>query len=650
MPASGRTDGVETSDSALLYIKKRKHTIRRLGGYLMRYRILLALAFIMTVASNAFALVGPMLCGFAIDAIEPGMGHVDIHRVFYYARWMVAFYVCSSILSYALSVLMITISRKVVYRMRRDVFDKMMALPVGYFDLHQTGDIISRVSYDIDTVNESLSSDLIQMLTTVITVAGALYMMILISPRLVLVFAVTVPLSAMITRYITGRTRPLFRARSASLGKLNGFAEEMVTGQKTIKAYCEEEEIIRQFEERNRDAVESYYKAEYYGSMVGPMVNFINNLSLSLISVFGAFLYLFGMMRVGQISSFILYSRKFSGPINEAANIFSDLQSTIAAAERIFALMDEIPEPEDAAGAIELSAEAPDGTAEIKTAGSAPHGAVETKTAGSSPDATPEAPAADHPASGAAAARTAAVHGQVELSHVDFGYEPGRIILHDLSLHTEPGQMVAIVGPTGAGKTTLINLLMRFYDVDAGEIRVDGMDIKNVTRRSLRKSYAMVLQDTWLFHGTILENLAYGREDATLEEVTAASKAAHIHSFIMHLPEGYQTVLREDGTNISKGQKQLLTIARAMLQECRMLILDEATSNVDTRTEICIQEAMRRLMEGKTCFVIAHRLSTIRGADRILVVDHGEVVEQGTHETLMAAGGFYYQMYQAQFQ
>ncbi len=612
MAMGGRTDGVETSDSALLYIKKRKHTIRRLGGYLMQYRFLLLLALVMTVASNAFALVGPMLSGKAIDAIEPGLGHVDFQSVFYYARWMAVFYVLSAVLSYALSVLMITISRKVVFQMRRDVFDRMLALPAGYFDLHQTGDIISRVSYDIDTVNESLSSDLVQMLTTVITVVGALYMMLMISPKLVLVFAFTVPLSAVITRYITGRTRPLFRARSASLGRLNGFAEEMVTGQKTVKAYCEEEEIIRQFEEKNRDAVEAYYKAEYYGSMVGPMVNFINNLSLSLISVFGAFFYLFGMLRIGQISSFILYSRKFSGPINEAANIFSDLQSTIAAAERVFALMDELPEPEDAAGAVDL-------------------GAVGGAAAGAVPQMSP-------------------VRGEVELSHVDFGYEPGRIILHDLSFHTEPGQMVAVVGPTGAGKTTLINLLMRFYDADAGQIRVDGRDIRDVTRKSLRKSYAMVLQDTWLFHGTILENLAYGREDAIPEEVTAAAKAAHIHSFIMQLPDGYHTVLKEDGTNISKGQKQLLTIARAMLQESRMLILDEATSNVDTRTEIRIQKAMRRLMEGKTCFVIAHRLSTIREADRILVVDHGEVVEQGTHESLMAAGGFYYQMYQAQFQ
>ena len=601
MGPHGRTDGVADAGSALHFMKKRKHTILRLGTYLMKYRFLMVLAFAMTVASNVFSLMGPMLSGYAIDAIEPGIGSVDFKRVFYYAGWMVLFYVASSALSYLLNVLMITISRKVVYQMRRDVFDRMLALPVGYYDFHQTGDIISRISYDIDTVNESLSSDLIQMVTTVITIAGALGMMVAISPRLVLVFAVTVPLSALITRYITGKTRPLFRARSASFGRLNGFAEEMVTGQKTTKAYCGEEKAIHDFAEKNRDSVEAYYRAEYYGSMVGPMVNFINNLSLSLISVFGAFLYLYGMMRIGQISSFVLYSRKFSGPINEAANIVSDLQSAIAAAERVFTLMDELPEPEDGPDAVELGAEGQD------------------------------------------------VQGKVEISHVDFGYEPGRTILKDLSLTTEPGQLIAIMGPTGAGKTTLINLLMRFYDAERGEIRVDGKDIRGITRKSLRKAYAMVLQDTWLFHGTVYENLAYGREGVSREEIEKAAKAAYIHSFIMQLPNGYETVLREDGANISKGQKQLLTIARAMLQDCRMLILDEATSNVDTRTEVRIQEAMRKLMEGKTCFVIAHRLSTIRNADRILVINHGEVVEQGTHSSLMSAKGFYYQMYQAQF-
>lgn len=579
---------------------QRKHTILRLGRYMIQYKWLLLLAFIMTVGSNLLALVGPMLSGYAIDAIEPGMGKVEFSRVFHYAGWMAAFYVISSVLSYALSVLMITISRKVVYRMRKDVFDKMLALPAGYYDLHQTGDIISRISYDIDTVNESLSSDLIQILTTVITVGGALYMMVVISPRLVLVFAFTVPLSACITKFITGKTRPLFRARSASLGNLNGFVEEMVTGQKTLKAYCQEENVIRKFAERNKDAVETYYRAEYYGSVVGPMVNFINNLSLSLISVFGALLYLAGYMTVGQISSFVLYSRKFSGPINEAANIMSDLQSALAAAERVFVLMDEIPETADAPGAAELGREGEE------------------------------------------------VRGEVELSHVDFGYEKDRIILHDLSLKADPGRLIAVVGPTGAGKTTLINLLMRFYDPNSGEIRVDGHEIREVTRKSLRKSYAMVLQDTWLFHGSIYENLAYGKEGATMEEVVAAAKAARIHSFIKRLPEGYDTILTDDGTNISKGQKQLLTIARAMLLEARMLILDEATSNVDTRTEIQIQKAMRKLMEGKTCFVIAHRLSTIRNADLILVIKQGEVVEKGTHEELMRAEGEYFLMYTAQ--
>lgn len=579
-------------------VRDKKHTLLRLGHYLLRYRLLLLLAFVMTVGSNVFSLIGPLLSGYAVDAIGPGEGAVNFERVLICAAWMAGFYLVSAVMSYGLSVLMITISRKVVYQMRRDVFDRMLSLPVGYYDLHQTGDMISRISYDINTVNESLSSDLIQILTTVITVLGAFGMMVAVSPRLVLVFVFTVPLSMTLTRFITSRTRPLFKDRSKKLGELNGFVEEMVSGQKTLKAYCAEPEIISRFSEKNQAAVTAYYKAEYYGSVVGPAVNFINNLSLSLISVFGALLYLAGQMTVGQISSFILYSRKFSGPINEAANILSDLQSALAAAERVFALMDEPPEPEDGRTAREL---------------------LETG-------------------------------GEVLFSHVNFGYEPDKPVLKDLSMKAQPGGLVAVVGPTGAGKTTLINLLMRFYDADGGEIAVDGQGIYGVTRGSLRKAYAMVLQDTWLFHGTIFENLAYGKENAALEEVVEAAKAARIHSFIKRLPKGYDTVLSEDGVNISKGQKQLLTIARAMLLDARMLILDEATSNVDTRTEKQIQQAMRRLMEGKTCFVIAHRLSTIRQADLILVVNRGEVVEQGTHDSLMKEKGFYYQLYQAQFE
>ena len=580
----------------------KKGTLLRLGGYLMRYKWYLVGAVALTVGSNLFSLIGPLLSGYAVDAIEPGPGKVIFEKVFYYAAWMAGFYVVSSIFSYLLQVLMITISRKVVYQMRKDVFEKLLSLPVGYFDVHQGGDIISRISYDIDTVNMSLSDDVVQLLTTVITVSGAFFMMLVISPSLVLIFAFTMPLSMCITRYLTGKTRPLFRARSATLGELNGFAEEMVSGQRTLKAYCQEENTIRRFEEKNEKAMKAYYRAEYYGSIVGPMVNFINNLSLSMISVFGAILYLFGKMSMGNISSFVLYSRKFSGPINEAANIISDLQSSMAAAERVFRLLDELEEAADAPDAREL---------------------VEAK-------------------------------GEVELNHVRFGYNPAKTVIHDLNFHVKPGKMIAIVGPTGAGKTTLINLLMRFYDVDGGFITVDGEEIRMIKRDGLRRSYAMVLQDTWLFTGTIYENLAYGSLEGDTqkqeEQVRAAAKAAGIDGFIRRLPDGYRTVLSDEGTNISKGQKQLLTIARAMLLPARMLILDEATSDVDTRTEMKIQEAMRKLMEGKTCFVIAHRLSTIRNADHILVVNDGDVIQQGTHETLLNQEGLYRQMYLAQFE
>lgn len=578
--------------------KNRKGTILRLAVYMMKYKYLLLVALLLTIGSNLLSLVGPMLSGYAIDAIELGEGKVDFNRVFYYAGLMVLFYVISSVLSYILAVLMIHISRKVVYSMRKDVFHRLMDLPVGYFDTHQTGDIISRLSYDIDTVNTSLSNDLIQILTTIITVIGALVMMIVISPKLMIIFVFTVPLSMVLTKIITGKTRPMFRLRSKKLGELNGFVEEMISGQKTLKAYHQENNTIAKFDKKNEEAVEAYYRAEYYASVVGPTVNFINNLSLSLVSVFGALLFLAGQMSVGNISSFILYSRKFSGPINEAANIVSELQSALAAAERVFAMMDELPEPADKSGAQVLDE----------------------------------------------------VQGDVKLEAVSFGYSEECKIIKGLNLHARPGKLVAIVGPTGAGKTTLINLLMRFYDIDEGKLTVENMDVQDITRASLRKSYAMVLQDTWLFQGTIFENIAYGKEDATMEEVIEVAKAARIHSYIKRLPEGYNTILTDDGTNISKGQKQLLTIARAMLLDAKMLILDEATSNVDTRTEQQIQKAMRKLMENKTCFVIAHRLSTIQNADEILVVNKGEIVEQGTHMELMERKGFYHQLYRAQFE
>ena len=576
----------------------RKRVLIRLGGYLMRHVRMVIAALLLTITSNLLALIGPALSGRAIDAIGSEAGKVDFPTVFYYCGLMLVFYLVSSVLSYILSVLMIHLSQKIVYQMREDVFNHLTELPVRYFDSHQTGDIVSRISYDIDTVNASLSTDLLQIATSAITVGGSLVMMILISPELVLVFAVTIPTSIFFTRYMVRKVRPLFRKRSIKLGELNGYVEEIITGQKTIKAYHQEETMIGRFDQRNKEAVDAYYMADYYGSMTGPSVNFINNLSLALISTFGAILFLFGHISLGNLSSFVLYSRKFSGPINEMANIISELQSACAAAERVFRLIDEPPETPDLPQALEVTS----------------------------------------------------VDGRVDIEHVKFGYDPQRTIIHDLNLTAKPGSLVAIVGPTGAGKTTIINLLMRFYDPDSGEIRLDGHEIRHITRKSLRLSYAMVLQDTWLFHGTVFENIAYGKKGATLEDVTAAAKAARIHHYITRLPDGYDTILNEDGMNISQGQKQLLTIARAMLLDARMLILDEATSNVDTRTEQQIQAAMRTLMEGKTCFVIAHRLSTIQNADTILVVRDGEIVEQGNQQELMQRGGVYAGLYRSQFQ
>lgn len=578
--------------------KSKKYILLRLWKYLYRYKLILLLSLILVIVSNVLALWGPNLSGKAIDAIGTTAGGVDFDAVLHYATLMIIFYVTSEVLSYVLSVLMMHLSKKVVFQMRKNIFDRLAALPVSFFDKHQTGEIISVISYDIDTINSSLSSDFLQVCKSVITIVGSFIMMLQIAPTLLLVFVVTIPLSIIFTKYITTRSRPLFRRRSVKLGELNGFVEEMTGGQKTTKAYHQEKFVLDRFDKKNEEAIDAYTVAEYYGTMTGPGVNFINNMSLTLVSVFGALLYLRGSIGLGDISSFVLYSRKFSGPINEIANIIGDLQSAIAAAERVFRLMDEPPETPDSEYAKVLQE----------------------------------------------------VYGDVAIRNVEFGYEPGKTIIKNFSLEAKPGSMVAIVGPTGAGKTTIINLLMRFYDVDKGGIYVDENNIYEVTRSSLRGAYTMVLQDTWLFHGTIFDNIAYGKENVTLEEVERVAKAAHIHNYIMSLPDGYQTMLSDNGINISKGQKQLLTIARAMLLDSQMLILDEATSNVDTQTEEQIQAAMRSLMQGKTCFVIAHRLSTIRNADNILVMRNGGIVEQGTHEQLMASDTFYKELYYAQFE
>lgn len=589
---------ISKAGAAALPRKKKTAILARLWRYLCRHNLLLFAAIALTIISNLLALVGPLLSGYAIDAIGLGAGKVNFDSVFYYTALMLAVLIVSSAASYLLSVIMIKLSRSVVYNMRKDVFNKLTSLPVGFFDRKQTGEIISTVSYDIDTINTSLSSDAVQIFTSFITIIGSFVMMLIISPYLVLIFAFAVPASALFTRYMSKKVRPLYRKRSEKLGALNGFIEEMGNGQKTVKSYGREAVMLERFDQKNTEAVQAYFLADYYNSMTGPAVNFVNNFSLAMISIAGALMFMGSMISLGNISAFVQYSRKFSGPINELANIISELQSAFAAAERVFKLLDERPEPAD------------DQDAETLTN----------------------------------------VRGEVKIENLNFGYEPGKTIIKGFDLTAPPGTVIAIVGPTGAGKTTIINLLMRFYDADEGRILIDGKDIKKLTRASLRKAFTMVLQDTWLFHGTVFDNIAYGKENATLEEVSAAAKAAKIHSFIMSLPEGYDTVLTDNGVNISKGQKQLLTIARAMLLDSRMLILDEATSNVDTQTERRIQDAMLKLMQNRTCFVIAHRLSTVKNADIILLMEEGAVAESGTHDQLMLKRGRYYKLYHSQYE
>ncbi len=584
-------------DSIMSKPKDSRGTFRRLLSYLGTFKALILLVAVMCMISNVLSLRGPALAGSAIDEAARGPGNVNFERVTYYAVRMLIVYACSSLITILIHMVMVNVSKRVARKMRQDVFDKLMRLPVGFFDRNQAGDIISRASYDVDVISTCMATDVTAILTSIVTVAGALVMMVRISPALSLAALVTVPASIAFTAHMRKKTQPRFVKRSRSYGAMNGFVEEQLSGQKTIQAYAYEDQIEGKYDTINHQAAQAYYDADSLGVTIGPAMGFINNICLSLIALLGSVLYMNGAIGLGSISSFVLYSRKFSGPINEVANIINELFSALAAAERVFGLLDQAEELGDAADARTLEN----------------------------------------------------VRGKVELQDVSFGYDPDRTIIHRLSMKADAGKVTAIVGSTGAGKTTIINLLMRFYDVNSGAVTVDGQDVRELTRRSLRSAYAMVLQDTWVFRGTIFDNIAYGKENATMEDVVAAAKAAHIHPFIMRLPEGYRTVISEDGGNISKGQKQLLTIARAMLYSSHMLILDEATSNVDTSTERHIQRAMRDLMKGRTCFVIAHRLSTIRNADNILVVNRGDVVEQGTHEALMQEKGFYYRLYRAQF-
>ncbi len=595
MPGPGGRTGVKAKP------KDAKGALRRILRYLLVYRWLVVLFLVCTLLSNLGNLLGPQFAGQAIGVVEEGFrqgpGHVDMARVGHFALLMLLCYALGSVMNFLVHIGMMRVGRRVAQNMRRDVFEKLMTLPVGFFDRNQAGDIISRVSYDVDVVCMSLSTDVIQIVTSVVTVTGSFIMMCTISLPLVLCMAATIPISILFTRYMGRKTRPLYARRSAAYGEMNGFAEEMFTGQRTILAYAQEDRVCEDFSRINRAAAEAYRDADSMGMTMGPTVSMISNCGLAAIGLGGSILYILGIVGLAQISSFVLYSRKFSGPINEISNIINEIFSALAASERVFRLLDQPEEVKDIYDAADL----------------------------------------EH------------CRGQVQGQDVSFGYDPDKTVLHHLNFEAKPGQTVAIVGPTGAGKTTIINLLMRFYDPNEGCIYVDGTENRAYTMDSLRRSYAMVLQDTWVFRGTIFDNIAYGKENATMDEVVQAAKAARIHNYIMRLPQGYNTVISEDGGNISKGQKQLLTIARAMLYDTNMLILDEATSNVDTNTERQVQKAIRSLMAGKTCFVIAHRLSTIQNADHILVVNHGDVVEQGTHEELMVRKGFYYRLYASQF-
>lgn len=585
----------------------KKGIFLRLGRYVLEQWPLFIFALILTLGANQLSLLGPKYSGAAIDAIELESG-VDFVAVWHNIIRMLSCYLISAILSYVLSVTMIHLSQRIIYKMRKQVFEKLTTLPVGYFDTHATGDIISHLSYDIDTINSTLSHDLIQVMTSLYTVIGSLIFMWNISKPMILIFTITVPVSILFTRYRSKVVRPLFRARAKKYGELNGFAEEMLTGSRTISAYGRQEVISSRFNKINDEAMSAFYGAEYHSALLFPTINLINNISLTLVAVVGGILYMYSQngtflegslffISLGGIAQFVQYSRKFAGPINEFSNILHEFQSAFSAAERVFAILDEESEKADKPNAATLTE----------------------------------------------------VVGDVSINDVTFGYTEDKTVLKNVNVTAKKGQTVAIVGPTGAGKTTIINLLMRFYDPQSGEILIDGAPSDDLKRAELRRAFTMVLQDTWLFYGTIYDNIVYGREDVTPEEVYEAARSAKIASYIEGLPDGYNTILSDDGINISKGQKQLITIARAFLSKAPILILDEATSNVDSRTEQQIQNAMTELMKNKTCFIIAHRLSTIQNADTILVVKDGAIIEQGNHEQLIKKGGFYSSLYNSQF-
>ncbi len=585
--------------------KDFKGTIGKLLSYMGRFKFALIGVLIFAIGSTIFNVVGPKILGQATTELFNGLvakvtgaGSIDFTKIGQILLLLLCLYAVSALFSFIQGWLMSGISQRLCYRLRRDISEKIHRMPMKYFESRTVGEVLSHITNDVDTLGQSLNQSVTQLITSITTILGVVIMMLSISPLMTCITIVILPVSLVLIIFVVKHSQRYFNDQQETLGVINGQVEEIYSGHNVVRAFNREQTVLDEFQATNRKLYQSAWKSQFFSGLMQPIMNFVGNLGYVAVAVVGAVLAARGTIQVGDIQSFIQYVRNFTQPITQMAQVSNMLQSMAAAAERVFEFLSEEEE-----------------------------------------DMTVENPASIEN-----------LRGEVEFDHIRFGYNPDKIIIKDFSAKIQPGQMVAIVGPTGAGKTTMVKLLMRFYDVNSGAIRVDGHDIREFNRSELREAFGMVLQDTWLFKGTIMENIRYGRLDATDEEVIAAAKAAHVHHFIQTLPGGYQMELNEDASNISQGQKQLLTIARAILADNKVLILDEATSSVDTRTEHLIQAAMNELMKGRTSFVIAHRLSTIKDADLILVMKDGDIIEQGNHEQLLAKGGFYASLYNSQFE